>query len=428
VSLKTALISRIAERLTGEPRLLVRRAKAERQRVAKNAPHVVEYFHQADDPYSHLAAQVLSEFTERFDIDLKVHLVGHPPDWAAPEREHLEAYARTDAETLAQKAGLAFHDPGKQPGKAVRIAALRSLASAVSENAFSNRAPVIGRQLWSGDHDAMGASSTTSADEITAAGDARRAELGHYLGAMFHYGGEWYWGIDRLHYLEARLTELGARTAPGDTPLFVPPLVPSTRIAAASAPRTELHFYLSFRSPYTYIAAQRAKALADAYGADLKLRFVLPMVMRSLPVPRMKRRYITLDTAREARRLSIPFGRIADPVGRPVERGYSLIPWAREQGRGFEFCQAFLAGVWSRGVDAGSDRGMKQIVEAAGLDWQAGRDIIGNDDWRAEAEDNRTEMMALGIWGVPSFRVGKTATWGQDRLWLVEDALKQPQS
>jgi 2-hydroxychromene-2-carboxylate isomerase len=204
--------------------------------------------------------------------------------------------------------------------------------------------------------------------------------------------------------------------------------VPSTRIAAASAPRTELHFYLSFRSPYTYIAAQRAKALADAYGADLKLRFVLPMVMRSLPVPRMKRRYITLDTAREARRLSIPFGRIADPVGRPVERGYSLIPWAREQGRGFEFCQAFLAGVWSRGVDAGSDRGMKQIVEAAGLDWQAGRDIIGNDDWRAEAEDNRTEMMALGIWGVPSFRVGKTATWGQDRLWLVEDALKQPQS
>lgn len=428
MSLKTALISRIAEGLTGEPQLLVRRAKAERQRLAKNAPHVVEYFHQADDPYSHLAAQVLSELTERFDIDLKVHLVGHPPDWAAPERERLEAYARTDAETLAQKAGLAFHDPGKQPGKAARITALRSLASAVSENAFSTQAPVIGRQLWSGDQDAIGASSTTSADEITAAGDARRAELGHYLGAMFHYGGEWYWGIDRLHYLESRLTELGARTAPGDTPRFVPPLVPSTRIAPASAPGKELHYYLSFRSPYTYIAAQRAKALADAYGADLKLRFVLPMVMRGLPVPRMKSRYITLDTAREARRLSIPFGRIADPVGRPVERGYSLIPWAREQGRGFEFCQAFLAGVWSRGVDAGSDRGMKQVVEAAGLDWQAGRDILGNDDWRAEAEDNRTEMMALGIWGVPSFRVGKTATWGQDRLWLVEDALKQPQS
>ena len=71
---------------------------------------------------------------------------------------------------------------------------------------------------------------------------------------------------------------------------------------------------------------------------------------------------------------------------------------------------------------------MKQIVEAAGLDWQAGRDIIDNDDWRAEAEANRAEMMDLGIWGVPSFRVGDVSTWGQDRLWLVEDALKQPQS
>ena len=37
-------------------------------------------------------------------------------------------------------------------------------------------------------------------------------------------------------------------------------------------------------------------------------------------------------------------------------------------------------------------------------------------------------MMDLGIWGVPSFRVGDVSTWGQDRLWLIEDKLKQPQS
>ena len=28
---------------------------------------------------------------------------------------------------------------------------------------------------------------------------------GHYQGAMLAYGGDWYWGIDRLPYLEARL-------------------------------------------------------------------------------------------------------------------------------------------------------------------------------------------------------------------------------
>ncbi|MEX1252701.1 MAG: DsbA family protein, partial [Hyphomonas sp.] len=159
--------------------------------------------------------------------------------------------------------------------------------------------------------------------------------------------------------------------------------------------------------------------------AELKLRYVLPMVMRGLPVPLIKRRYISMDTAREARRLGVPFGRIADPLGKPVERGYSILPWAREQGRGYEFCQAFLAGVWSQGIDAGSDCGLRKIVEAAGLDWNAARRQLESDAWRAEAEANRAEMMSLGVWGVPSFRAGDVITWGQDRLWVIEAELKR---
>jgi 2-hydroxychromene-2-carboxylate isomerase len=37
------------------------------------------------------------------------------------------------------------------------------------------------------------------------------------------------------------------------------------------------------------------------------------------------------------------------------------------------------------------------------------------------AEANRLEMLGLGLWGVPSFRVGNLpGHWGQDRLWAVE--------
>jgi 2-hydroxychromene-2-carboxylate isomerase len=195
-----------------------------------------------------------------------------------------------------------------------------------------------------------------------------------------------------------------------------------TLVAASAA---DLHFYLSFRSPYTAIAVDRVKALADAWGARLQLRFVLPMVMRGLPVPRMKGLYFALDAAREARRYGVPFGRIADPLGAPVERGYSLLPWAREQGRGFEYCRAFLRAVWGEGVDAGGDAGLRRIVEAAGLDWRQAQPLIGNDGWRAEAEANRAEMFELGLWGVPCFRVDEVATWGQDRLWVIEDELRR---
>ena len=53
------------------------------------------------------------------------------------------------------------------------------------------------------------------------AGNAHRAALKHYSGGMFYYGEEWYWGVDRLHYLEARLGDLGADLQPPQ-PLVMP--------------------------------------------------------------------------------------------------------------------------------------------------------------------------------------------------------------
>ena len=52
------------------------------------------------------------------------------------------------------------------------------------------------------------------------------------------------------------------------------------------------------------------------------------------------------------------------------------------------------------GVDAGTDAGMRRIVEIAGLDWREARQKIGDTTWIGEAEANRLELMSLGLWGV----------------------------
>jgi hypothetical protein len=52
-----------------------RRWLAERRRRMTREPHRVHYFHQPDDPYSHLAAQVLGGLVERYEVVLEVHLV-----------------------------------------------------------------------------------------------------------------------------------------------------------------------------------------------------------------------------------------------------------------------------------------------------------------------------------------------------------------
>lgn len=423
MSLKTQLAAHVMQYVTGESRQTKRRSAAERRRQREGRMHQVEYFHVAGDPYSHLVLQALPALMARYDLDVKLRLAPPPPDWAAPERQKLEEYARADAARLAAKAGLNFADPGAQPSEAQIAQAEAALAAVLDDADFAGKALAISSALWSGGGLPSGGVSPAAA---LADGAARREKLGHYLGAMLHYEGEWYWGVDRLHYLERRLRELGAQKAGAPEEfLFVQPDRPWTDASPKTGGGKEVHFYLSFRSPYTYIAAERIRALADAHGAELKLRFVLPMVMRGLPVPRMKGYYITTDVAREARRMGIAFGKIADPLGTPVERGYSILPMAMEQGVGFEFCQSFLKGVWAEGIDAGSDAGLKQIVERAGLDWGAARALIGGDHWRAEAEANRAEMMKMGIWGVPSFRVGDVATWGQDRMWIIEDALSR---
>lgn len=421
MSLKTAIASRVINHILSPERLARQREKIERRRRKADAPHVLEYFHEAGDAYSHLMLGMLVTLTARYDVEVKTHLVGPPPDWAAPERGQLEAYARKDAARLAARLGADFSDTGNQPSPGAVSAANNAFAQRIRTGDFLAEASKISAALWAGKGGAEDAAPDTL--DLIASGDARREALGHYLGATLYYGGEWYWGPDRLHYLEARLCELGTCKGEADTaPAFPPPLVPAG-FAEPGSDRSVLHYYLSFRSPYTYIAARRAKALAEAYGAELRLRYVLPMVMRGLPVPRMKSMYIARDVAREATRLGIPYGRIADPVGKPVERGYALLHGAVARGRGYEFALSFMEGVWSEGLDAGSDATLRIMVERAGLDWTDMKPLLDADDWRAEAEANREEMMALGIWGVPSFRVGEVAAWGQDRLWLIEDAL-----
>lgn len=422
MSVRSAIVSTAAGYWTSAAGEAHRRKAAERERKASGTPHTVDLFIDPADPYTLLLIQLLPRFANRYSVALKPWLVGPPDDAAAPERALLADWSRKDAGLIGARAGLTFDATLPTPAPGAVSAAMARIAASLDRLDWLDATTAILTALWRGAPLPAGPAGDASA--AIAAGNARREAVGHYLGGMLHYGGEHYWGIDRLHYLESRLTDLGLnRDGPNTIPLYPPP--PDSAGPVDQPKGGVLHWYPSFRSPYTWISASRVRALADLHGAELRIRFVLPMAMRSLPVPKTKRKYITLDTAREARRLGIAFGKVADPVGAPVERGYSLMPWAIAQGRGFEMAEAFLGGAFSKGIDAGSDSGLKRMVTMAGLDWKAAKPLVGNEDWRGEAEANRAEMVGLGLWGVPSFRVGDTAVWGQDRLWVIDQALRR---
>jgi len=438
MSLVRSLTPHLSRVLTSPRTRDLRRLAAEWRRRLGRQPHRVLYFHQLDDPYSHLAAQVLERLLERYEVELLPLLVGPPPDAAAPERDRLVAYSRKDAREIAPYYGLEFDDPGQQPDAPLLELASRILASAQGSPEFAATAVRVGRALWSGDRGSLNEIASqrspleaAAAERALAEGDRRRQKLGHYLGAMFYYGGEWYWGIDRLPHLERRLTQLGARrpgAAAGPACARCSSAIPSAgeRITGA---QLRLEFYPSLRSPYSYISFPRVYQLARRFPVELVLRPVLPMVMRGLPVPAAKRFYIVLDTKREAMEIGMPFGKICDPVGRPVERGFSLFPWAREQGKAEPYLFCFARAAFAEGIDTGSDPGLRKVVEEAGLSWAEAQAHLDGEGWRSELEANRRAAFELGLWGVPSFRlIGPEGepdfcTWGQDRIWLLEQEI-----
>jgi 2-hydroxychromene-2-carboxylate isomerase len=401
----------------------------------RGAPHRVEYFHQVDDPYSHLAAQTLGPLLERYEIEIVVHLVEPPAARDAGEPEMLIGYARKDAADIAPHYGLSFPEKAG-PRVASRVALAQRILAGGSAEGFPALAVEVGEALWSDDGQRVEqlAERAGAADEADCArrlreGTQRRARLRHYSGAMFHYGGVWFWGVDRLHHLERRLEALGLRR-PGCSP--VAPRPATDPGSARDVGRVRLEFFPSLRSPYSAIVFDRTRALAERTGVELCVRPVLPMVMRGVPASPAKAIYIVTDTKREAECEGVAFGRIFDPIGRPVERCFALWPWAREQGRGTELFASYLRAVWAEGLDVSGDAGLRQVVERAGLSWEEAQPALASEAWRDELEENRLAMYdEMGIWGVPSYRVSGPeagdgfSTWGQDRLWLVADELRR---
>ena len=408
------------------------RAWHEAKRKLTGGAHTVTAFLQLDDPYSYLLSRYLPSLAEHYDIELQVRLSQALGGDYQPAPEPLSEYAMTDCTRLAAELGLPFLDKGPAPPREHRRDLLDAVATQIDQGPDALYGAL--EHYWRGDKEATAQGVTAAADgageALVATSQRELDRLGHYNSAMLHYGGEWFWGVDRLHYLLGRLDDQGLARSDGANPRLASldqvmhvdlPVMPPD--AAKDLPPLDL-FY-SFRSPYSHLAVRRAGELADAFGLQLILRPVLPMMMRGMAVPRKKVRYILRDTAREAERLGVPFGNCIDPLGEGVERCHAVFEYALSEKRGLDFLQNASELIWSGGVDAATDEGMRKITAKTGLFWPEVKQAMERDDWREAEAENRQLMLSFGTWGVPTLCVGDYAVWGQDRIWLLARHLEE---
>jgi 2-hydroxychromene-2-carboxylate isomerase len=428
VNLKLRIRSALMNLVFSEGLLRKKRALAELRRKMMRQPHVVSVFLELDDPYSYLLCHYLPEFAKHFDVELRFYLTEAIGGAMRPAPDLYPEYALNDCRLLAQELGIPFLDKGTQPVER-RLALIDALASTHGSPNFKTELIEAITAYWRGDSEAVSRRTDSSGAQVGGAlllekNQRLLEKLGHYNAATMYYAGEWYWGVDRLHYLAERLTSLHANREPG-TP---PGLASITQVMqvnlpvkppAAARKLPPMEFFYSFRSPYSYIALRRCMNIADAFGIEFKVRPVLPMVMRGMQVPRSKLVYIGADASREARRLGVPFGTVADPVGKGVERCLAVLEYAIAEHRERDFLIHAGEAIWSEAVDVATDKGLRQVATRTGLFWPDVLASLEKDEWRTIASDNRQSMMESGSWGVPTIRLGDFVTWGQDRDWLL---------
>jgi len=203
--------------------------------------------------------------------------------------------------------------------------------------------------------------------------------------------------------------------------------------------------YFSFRSPYSYLAIGRYRAMAAEHNVDIALRVVWPIAVRAPellftgnPAAPM---YILRDSMRAGEFLGIPIRwPRPDPVAqnlatREIAKDQPLIhrvcrmgQAASRRGRGLEFADEVSKIIFNGEVD-GWDEGdhlakaaARAGLDLAELDAEALSDIAGLD---AEIEANQNALEAAGHWGVPTLVFENEPFFGQDRVEMAQWRMEQ---
>jgi 2-hydroxychromene-2-carboxylate isomerase len=188
----------------------------------------------------------------------------------------------------------------------------------------------------------------------------------------------------------------------------------------------QLDFFLFLGSTYTYLAVNRAEALAAEAGLSLRWR---PFSVRSIMIEQnnrpfvgkpVKLAYMWRDLERRAGRHGIPFKSIPPYPNDADELANRVATVAATEGWCPAFARAAYRTWFLENKDPGKIEQTSLILEQLG---QNPNEVLARadsseirDKYAAETEVARD----LGIFGSPTFVYNSEIFWGDDRL---EDAI-----
>ncbi len=391
-------------------------------------------------PFAYLASTQAAAVAARMGVSLTYQplllggvfkAVGTPQNLFSTRGPSRTAHEAADMGRWAKRLGVELHMPAGHPMRSVE--ALRATLATgvdpaviagfyraywVEHRAISSR-EVITDVVTRAGHDATEVLSKIETSEIK--DDLRRrTERAISLGV---FGvPTWvvdekhlYWGQDRTVFVE------GVRAAKDTRPTLSEPL-----------PERVIDVYWDFSSPFAYLGISQIEAIAERTGAKVVWHpILLGGLFRSIGTPEVpmatfseaKQRYTLADLHRWAAYWRVPF---RFPSRFPLHSLKALrVYFALPEEHRARYRDAAFRACWADDEDI-SDESV--IAECVGEETVA-RDALAranSDDVKAALRASTEQAAARGVFGVPTFIVDGELYWGQDRLELVEDALRAP--
>jgi len=191
-----------------------------------------------------------------------------------------------------------------------------------------------------------------------------------------------------------------------------------------------IEFFFDYGSPASYLAYTQMPGLAQRTGASILYRpMLLGGVFKAtgnqspIMIP-AKGAWMMSDLPRFAKRYGVAYVRNPHfPINTlNLMRGAIA---AEIDGRLIPYSDAMFRAIWADQKRMEDPIVIAEVLRAAGFDPAAMMAAIGTPEVKDKLKTVTEGAVARGVFGAPTFFVGKNMFWGQDRLDFVEEEARR---
>jgi 2-hydroxychromene-2-carboxylate isomerase len=193
-----------------------------------------------------------------------------------------------------------------------------------------------------------------------------------------------------------------------------------------------VQYFLAMASPWAYLGHGAFMEIARRHGLSVRYR---PMPVRrvfdatgGLPLPQRhpaRQRYRLVEMQRWRERRGLPLN--LAPMHSPFDASLAdrvVIAIASGGGDPDGFMRRVFAGIWAEERDLADADTLAGLLAATGHDAQRVMAQAGGDAALAAYDANPEAAVAADVFGAPSYVLDGEVFWGQDRIELLDDALR----